>query len=294
MRINLFSLLILFTFLLSNSEITAQKKKKKDELVRMHTPYGEMLILLYDDTPLHKENFLKLVKEGFYDSTTFHRVINDFMIQGGDPNSKDSIKGNDGSGGPRYTIESEFEAGHKHFKGALAAARKGDRANPERASSGSQFYIVEGQKVDSLQLIKLETDKNMKNLFRIMSEVAKEPGADTLAIKYQEYRDAGDYAAFEEWLLSIKPALLEYSDKYYEVDYSELDIKRYQEFGGAPHLDGEYTVFGRVIDGLEVIDKISEVKTNYSDRPETDIKIAVEVEEWKRKKLIKEYGDIYN
>ncbi|NMM50364.1 peptidylprolyl isomerase [Marinigracilibium pacificum] len=270
------------------------QKKKKDELVRIKTVYGDMLVLLYDDTPKHKENFLKLVREGVYDGTTFHRVIKDFMIQGGDPNSKDSIPENDGAGGPGYTIDAEFGAGHKHFKGSLAAARQGDRANPKRKSSGSQFYIVKGTEVDSLELVTMAKDKNVKNLFRVMAECAKSPGGDTLAAKYQEYRDMNDYQAFENWLVSIKPQLIAQDDTYVEVSYSAEDIKTYEELGGTPHLDGEYTVFGRVIDGLDVVDKISEVKTNYSDRPEEDIKVEVEIEEWKVKKLEKTYGDIYN
>lgn len=143
--------LILIAFLLSLGTIHAQKKKKlspkKDYLVTLKTSYGDMKLLLYEDTPIHRENFIKLSQEGFYDSTGFHRVIKNFMIQGGDPNSKpgaDNSKA--GRGGPGYTLSAEILDKYKHKKGALAAARQGDRVNPERKSSGSQFYIVQNKK----------------------------------------------------------------------------------------------------------------------------------------------------
>ncbi|RMG60146.1 MAG: peptidylprolyl isomerase [Bacteroidetes bacterium] len=118
--------------------------KKKDEVVVMSTPYGEMIIVLYDQTPKHKENFLKLVREGFYDGTRFHRVIKGFMVQGGDPESKEGGDASKiGQGGPGYTLEAEINPRYSHIKGALAAARQGDQVNPERRSSGSQFYLVE-------------------------------------------------------------------------------------------------------------------------------------------------------
>ncbi len=119
---------------------------KEDYVVTISTSYGNMTLLLYDQTPLHKKNFIDLAQKHFYDGTTFHRVILDFMIQGGDPNSKDSLTNNDGIGGPGYTIPAEFNPDLKHDKGALAAARMGDESNPERASSGSQFYIVQNKK----------------------------------------------------------------------------------------------------------------------------------------------------
>jgi cyclophilin family peptidyl-prolyl cis-trans isomerase len=134
-------LVILFIVVLSNNTF-AQKQSKKDYLVTLSTEFGEMKIILFDETPKHKENFIKLVQSGFYNGTTFHRVIRDFMIQGGDPNSKDDIAGNEGTGGPGYTIPNEIRTDIKHLKGSLAAARMGDGVNPQRESSGSQFYIV--------------------------------------------------------------------------------------------------------------------------------------------------------
>lgn len=142
-------LLTLFAFLslLTQAQTTSEPVLPKDDyVVTISTSYGDMILLLYNQTPLHKKNFIKLAQEHYYDGTTFHRVILDFMIQGGDPNSKDSITTNDGTGGPGYTIPAEFNANLKHDKGALAAARMGDGVNPERASSGSQFYIVQNKK----------------------------------------------------------------------------------------------------------------------------------------------------
>ncbi len=148
--------------------LLAQKPKGKDQLVTIQTPQGDIRLVLFEDTPLHKENFLKLAKEGYYDGTTFHRVIDGFMIQGGDPNTKDSDPRNDGTGNPGYTVPAEIKPIHKHVRGAVAAARQGDYTNPQRASSGSQFYIVQnpdgtpmldeaytvfGQAVDGLEVL---------------------------------------------------------------------------------------------------------------------------------------------
>lgn len=177
----------------------------------MHTQFGDMLLILYEDTPIHRENFLKLVDEEFYDSTSFHRVIKDFMIQGGDPNTKPGgDKSRIGQGNPGYTIAAEFRKHHTHKKGALAAARKGDRVNPKKESSGSQFYIVQNKK-------------------------------------------------------------------------------------GTPHLDGGYTVYGEVIQGLEVVDKIAgvKVKRRKGNLPVEDIVITVSAKKMSKKKITKEYGYSY-
>jgi peptidylprolyl isomerase/peptidyl-prolyl cis-trans isomerase B (cyclophilin B) len=177
---------------------------KEDYVVTITTKFGDMVLLLHEQTPKHKENFIKLSQEGFYNGTTFHRVIKNFMIQGGDPNSKDSIPRNDGQGGPGYTIPAEFRPELKHDKGSLAAARQGDQVNPTKASSGSQFYIVNDQK-------------------------------------------------------------------------------------GAHFLDGSYTVFGHVIQGMSVIDKISAVTTDPLDRPLEDVVMQVKVVKMKTSKIIKTY-----
>ncbi|MEJ8758076.1 peptidylprolyl isomerase [Pontibacter sp. H259] len=205
------NILCAITALLLSAPLTtsAQKLKGKDQLVTISTPQGDMKLILFDDTPKHKENFLKLTKDGFFDGTTFHRVIDGFMIQGGDPNSKDDNPNNDGSGSPGYTIPAEILPKYKHVRGAVAAARMGDQVNPMKESSGSQFYIVENH-------------------------------------------------------------------------------------DGTPMLDEAYTVFGQVVDGLDVIDKIAEQPANPRNRPLTDIKMKVTVESVKKKKIAKKYNYNYN
>lgn len=182
--------------------------KGKDEVVTIHTSFGDIILILYDETPFHKENFLKLSKEGFYDGTTFHRVIDGFMIQGGDPNTKDDDKTNDGAGSPGYTVPAEFRQELTHDQGVIAAAREGDRTNPKKVSNGSQFYIVENK------------------------------------------------------------------DGYHS-------------------LDGKYTVFGKVIKGIEVVEKIAEQKKDRRNRPLEDVKMTVTVKKMSKKKIEKLYGYTY-
>lgn len=184
------------------------KPQPKDDLVTITTPQGEIKLILFDDTPKHKANFVKLAREGFFDGTTFHRVIDQFMIQGGDPNSKDNNPNNDGQGGPGYTIPAELDTKHKHVRGAVAAARQGDQVNPKRESSGSQFYIVQNPQ-------------------------------------------------------------------------------------GTPFLDGQYTVFGQAVSGLDVVDKIAKVSTAPGDRPTTAVTMKVKVETMSRKKVTEATGYQY-
>ena len=194
------------------------------EVYDIVTAYGTMRIRLYDETPRHRDNFKKHVADRFYDGTTFHRVINNFMIQGGDPNSRDSNPRNDGQGGPPYTIQAEILSTLYHKRGALAAARQPDRYNPSRSSNGSQFYIVEGQVFDESTLVEI-----------------------------QDYlrRQLGD------------PSFI----------FSNSARNMYTSQGGYPMLDNQYTIFGELIDGFDVLEAISDVRTDGSDRPVEDITI---------------------
>ncbi len=201
---NIFLLTLLF-FGINTFAQKTPKVSKKDKIVKISTSEGDMVVYLYDCTPKHKANFLKLASEGFYNGTTFHRIIENFMIQGGDPNSKDSDINNDGQGGPGYTIPAEIVDTLSHKKGMLAAARMGDNVNPKRESSGSQFYIVQNQ-------------------------------------------------------------------------------------SGTPHLDKQYTVFGKVIEGIDVVDKIAKVSKDSRDRPTTNLTMKMEVIEMKKKDLNKKYN----
>jgi peptidyl-prolyl cis-trans isomerase B (cyclophilin B) len=206
-----FALLSAFLLLVASVSQAAKapKPSKKDQLVTISTSLGDIKLILFDATPQHKANFLKLAESGFYNGTTFHRVIQDFMVQGGDPNSKDADPNNDGMGQPsEQTIPAEIRPELKHKFGAVAAARQGDFVNPQRASSPSQFYLVQNHR-------------------------------------------------------------------------------------GVPHLDGQYTIFGQVVSGLDVIDKIVAQPKNERDRPTTDIKMTVKVEKMKKKKITELYGYAY-
>jgi len=207
-KIFLFSLLIAFMFSCS----------PKQELFVIETDYGNMKVKLYDSTPQHRDNFKKLVAEGYYNDLLFHRVINNFMVQGGDPDSKGAPSTKRlGMGGPGYRTPAEI--GAFHFKGTLAAARQGGPSNPQKESSGSQFYIVHGKSV---------TEAELANL-------AKQKG----------------------------------------ITYSAEDIARYVKNGGTPFLDNEYTVFGEVVEGMDVVDKIATVEVAPGDRPVKDVTMKI-------------------
>ena len=195
---------LLLFFILLNVSFKGLGFPKKDFVYTISTSQGNIIILLHEETPLHKLNFYKLTKSKFFDSITFHRVIKDFMIQGGDPNSKDNIIENDGAGGPGYTVPAEIMPNLNHIQGAVAAARLGDGQNPQRASSGSQFYIV-------------------------------------------------------------------------------------QNANGTPFLDGAYTVFGQVIQGIDVVNKIANVPKNYQDNPMEKVIITIDVKKMRTRKIIKKY-----
>ncbi len=202
-------LLILTLSFLFMMELDAQKSTK----VLIRTDMGEITVMLYNDTPLHRDNFIKLAKEGFYNGSIFHRVIKDFMIQGGGaPTGKQEIS---------ERIPAEIKPNHIHKKGALAAARMGDQINPKKESSGSQFYIVQGVKYTDAQLNQFELQRGSK--------------------------------------------------------FTAEQRAAYTSVGGTPHLDGAYSVFGEVVSGLEVVDKIAAVKTAAGDKPLTDVKMTVKV-----------------
>ncbi len=205
-----------------HSIFPACAQDRTETMIRISTNYGDMLALLYNDTPLHRDNMLKLIRSGFYNDQLFHRVIEDFMIQGGDPHSVGADKGQRlGTGGPGYTIPAEILPHHFHKKGALAAARKGDQVNPEKASSGSQFYIVQGRVFTSSELDLLAQQRN--------------------------------------------------------IDISVESESFYTSIGGTPHLDGGYTVFGELVEGYEVLDKIASLPTDAYNRPLSDVVFRISI-----------------
>lgn len=266
----------------------AQQQSKNDYVITIKTSYGDMVAVLHDETPKHKENFLKLAKEKFFDSLIFHRVISGFMIQGGDPSSKKALAGQTvGMGGPGYTIDAEFNRAFFHKKGALAAARIGDQMNPTKASSGSQFYIVQGQVWKEGDL-RVDQQTLGMALQQFLAVPANKALYDSVVLLYQT-----DMKLYEEKILSLAPRIQKEMGVTVIKDFPEDRLEAYTTVGGAPHLDDEYTVFGQVIQGLDVIDKIVALPRSMENRPLEDVRMFVTVEEMPRKKITKLYGYEY-
>ena len=252
----------------------------KDVLITISTPYGDMKAILYDETPLHKKNFIELSESGQFDSTIFHRVIENFMIQGGDINlinDEDVID---------YTIPAEFNINLFHKKGEIAAARMGDNVNPDKESSGCQFYIVQG-KVYTEDELTLDINALYGGVRRLLEE---EEYADTR----QKFIEAqSDPQETQKLAISLSSVI---EDKYgikIRKDLSADIVSAYTSVGGVPHLDGGYTVFGRIVEGLEVIDKIAAVKTGPGDKPVEDIPMTFKVKKINKEKITKDYGYTY-
>lgn len=255
----------------SESQSSASQKGKTEKMtkVELETSLGKIVVELYNETPQHRDNFIKLVKEGYYDGVLFHRVIKDFMIQTGDGNSKTAGPETSlGDGDPGYTIEAEFVyPKYFHKRGALAAARTGDQVNPERRSSGSQFYIVTGKvySSDELQMMtKRMNDVKKQDIFRrlITENSAK---IDEL----QNNHDSEGIKTLQNELIQKTEA--EAAENPFKMTDEQLNA--YTSIGGTPHLDGQYTVFGEVVEGMDVVDKIQNTTTGRLDRPTIDIRI---------------------
>lgn len=246
-----------------------QRNMENRTLIKLETTMGNITVALYNETPKHRDNFIKLVKEGVYDSTLFHRVIKQFMIQAGDPESKSA---NDtamlGSGDVGYTIPAEFNSKFFHKKGVLAAARQGDQVNPEKASSGCQFYIVTGRKFREAQLLDMEVQINEQREGAIF---------DSLAQKHMKEIYKLRKAQDNEGLLDLQDKLEAEAHELYKKEepfkFTPQQIAAYTTVGGAPHLDGAYTIFGEVTEGMNVVEMIEMAKTNRADRPIENIRI---------------------
>lgn len=261
-------IVMVFTLLIVACANTSTKETK----VLISTNKGDIVLKLYNETPLHRDNFIKLVKDGYYEELLFHRVINNFMIQGGDPESKDASKRKKlGDGGPGYQIDAEIIDTLYHKKGALAAAREGDRKNPLRKSDGSQFYIVQGKVFTSEELDEIEA-----KLYYQAIEKEKQQLADEKKGTFIILQNSGNYDQITE----LEIAIDEEANKKVNRDsfkLSEAQRKLYSSIGGVPHLDGAYTIFGEVIEGLAVIDSIATVETNKHDRPIEDVVMKIEI-----------------
>lgn len=247
---------------------------KKNEMILLVTSYGNIKLKLYDQTPKHKANMLALVDSGFYDSILFHRVIPRFMIQAGDPQSKTADANKSlGNGGPGYTLEAEIRDSLIHKRGALAAARLGDDVNPERKSSGSQFYIVQGRVFTERDMARVaENAFHEKKLKRLHEYLNREENKKTLS--YLQYCQSARLSIkYDSTLRSLDPIIIKEMGEDAQVKFTDHQIATYTSVGGAPHLDGKYTVFGEVVEGMDVVDSISNVARNHYDRPKADIRI---------------------
>lgn len=253
----------------SKKQVNNNMENEKRTHVKLETTMGNIIVELYNETPKHRDNFIKLVKEGVYDSTLFHRVIKQFMIQAGDPESKNAsdtaILGNGDVG---YTVPAEFNPKFFHKKGVLAAARQGDDVNPEKASSGCQFYIVTGRKFTEPQLLGMENKINDQREEAIFDDLARQHMKEIYKM-----RKANDNAALLELQDSLEAQAHELAEQGEKFRFTPEQIKAYSTIGGAPHLDGSYTVFGEVVEGMDAVEKIEIAQTNRADRPITDIRI---------------------
>ena len=273
-------IIIVMAFALMSSIAIAQKNKNitmenqtvqatGDALVEIKTSVGDITIRLYGETPKHRDNFLKLVNDGFYNDVLFHRVINKFMIQTGDPESKGAPAGKMlGAGGPGYDIDAEIVYPQFfHKRGALAAARQGDEVNPDRRSSGSQFYIVTGKVYNASQLGQMEKQLQMQQMQAIFNDLASQHRDSIMAMRRN--RDQAGLQALQDEL--VKKTEAEAAKN--PVKLTDAQREAYTTVGGTPHLDGTYTVFGEVVEGMDVVAKIETTTTGAQDRPKEDIKI---------------------
>ena len=236
--------------------------------VLIQTTEGDITVRLYDQTPQHRDNFLKLAAEGYYDGTLFHRVIRDFMIQGGDPDSIGAPAGKSlGVGGPDYTIEAEILPELFHKRGALCAARQGDEVNPTKRSSGSQFYIVWGKKYSEGELRQMDKQLQMQQEQSVFNSLVTKNR--DLILKLRRERDRAGLSALQDELLAETHAVCASMPK---PQLGAEQKQAYSTIGGTPFLDGQYTVFGEVEEGLDVVGKIQEVATGRGDRPVADVK----------------------
>lgn len=264
-------LVVVIAGLFVNMSCGSTENNTKEKMVQIETEFGTIKVKLFDETPLHRDNFIKLTNEGFYTDLLFHRVIKGFMVQGGDPDSKNAEPGKMlGSGDLGYTIPAEINPKFFHRRGIFAAARKGDQVNPEKRSSASQFYILQGKvfrlgELDSLQTKMEESRKNTMMQVRVK---AVEPELNKLGA-------AGKQVELMAIINAIRDTVALEAAKLPPLQFSEEQKKAYTTVGGYPSLDNNYTIFGEVTEGMEVVDKIAQQPVNQSSRPQQDIKFSI-------------------
>ena len=295
-KIQAILLLVFFSFFgcqqKEDSIDLSKLSNEEDVLVTIETDFGTMKAILYDKTPLHKNNFLKLANEGFYNGLLFHRVIEGFMIQGGDPTSrgasKDDILGRGDVGEP---INAEIDSTLFHKKGVLSAARKNDQVNPEKKSNGSQFFIVHGKRFTEEELA--SSLINYRELYTYFDSAMQSKGFIEMKTKFATLQTEGDRKDIRDFIVAAKDTIENFYSVELDNSMPENHKKAYKSIGGYPSLDGSYTAFGEVVEGLEVIDKIASVSTAKADRPINDIEMRVNLEVLSKSTIEKKYGYKY-
>ena len=259
----------------TKSKVKQKPAKELKEYVVVSTKFGNMIFTLYDETPLHRDNFKKLIKSKYYDGLLFHRIIRDFMIQGGDPNSRNADSNTVlGNGGPDYTIPAEINPNIIHTKGALAAARTGDNINPMKESSGSQFFIVQGKKVDKKELEEIMNAKNYQRKQEVFNNIVSKDTA--VANRLNLIQQTKGKEAVQEYVMKQLGPVIDEAYKKKEFLYNGTQIDAYKTYGGTPFLDMDYTVFGQMIVGFEVLDKIAILYNNpQTNRTFEDVKMRI-------------------
>jgi peptidylprolyl isomerase len=258
--------------------LVACTSKPKETLVTITTPYGNIVVKLYDSTVKHKENFIKLALKGYFDGLLFHRVIQKFMIQGGDPTSRYAKPGILlGDGDTNYTIPFEYVSSYLHKRGAFAAARNSDDVNPLKASSASQFYIVQGKVFtnDELDAVEFKVERRTKQY--IMMDLLKKEGKEDELKAFRQMVEQRDTANIRSIVNKYHNAV---EAQYLRTKPFKLTAEQrrvYTTIGGTPHLDGAYTVFGEVVSGMEIVDQIAAVETDKNDRPVQDIRMTIKL-----------------
>ncbi len=292
-----------------NDEVTKDQKTaskeeqvEKDYLVKISTKHGDMYVVLYDDTPIHKANFIKLAQNGAYDDLLFHRVIKDLLIYGGDPKSKDAPLGTQlGVGKNNYTLKAEINAKRFHKRGALSAARLKDKKNPKRSSSSSIFSIVQGTPVDSATLALVEKKLHYQEQSRAVKKYIDQPENAHYLQSMQALEKQDKHQEIDSIIDAITPAAWAATLEGPFDGFSNEARQSYTTIGGAPHLDHQYTVFGEVVKGLEVIDIIAQLETytptganKPGQRPLEDVKMTVSVERLPKSIITERTGYAFN
>lgn len=279
MRKSIFTLFLLsFLFINLSSFRNGSGNPQEETLILISTNLGDIKIKLFNETPVHRDNFIKLINKHFYDSTLFHRVIQGFMIQGGDPDSKKAVPGIMlGNGETGYTLPAEFNSKLFHKRGVLAAARMGDDVNPKKESSGCQFYIVQGRTFSQADLDGYEARINNSVKQKMFRDFLNKKENKELKEKFTLFQKGNNTDSLQILSTQIQVIIEQDFTKTTPFKFSEEQRNAYTTIGGTPNLDGNYTVFGEVVEGMDVVDKIAAVKVNSDSRPDNDVKMSIKI-----------------